>query len=121
GSRRIRSQLTLLRVAFWPFYWPPSSTRQHFLIAANSKQIAPAPFTSTQRWRRWPLFFRTYSERILKRCIDVVAGLVIPAPVDKSAGEKIAVARIAEQVARELIIGEQIGFRADVKRPRGGS
>ena len=34
--------------------------------------------------------------------------------MDKSAGEKIAVAGVTLQVAREVIIGKQIGFRADV-------
>jgi len=57
---------------------------------------------------------RHFSERILKRRIDEVAGLVRPRLVDESAGEKIAVAHIALQVAREVVGGEEIGFRPDV-------
>ena len=34
--------------------------------------------------------------------------------MDESAGKKIAIAHIALQVAREIIGGEDIGFRADV-------
>lgn len=55
-----------------------------------------------------------FSERILKRCVEEVAGLVRARVVDESAREKIAVARITLQVAREVIGGEEIGFRADV-------
>ena len=55
-----------------------------------------------------------FSERILKRRVDEVAGLMRPALVDESAREKIAVARIALQMAREVVGGEEIGFRADV-------
>ena len=55
-----------------------------------------------------------FSERVLKRRIDEVAGLVRPRVVDESAGEKIAVAHIALQVAREVVGGEEIGFRPDV-------
>ena len=55
-----------------------------------------------------------FSERILKRRIEEVAGLVRPRLVDESAGEKIAVARIALQMACEVVGGKEIGFRADV-------
>ena len=34
--------------------------------------------------------------------------------MDESTGEKIAVTRVTLQVAREVIGGEEIGFRADV-------
>jgi hypothetical protein len=55
-----------------------------------------------------------FSERILQRRVEEVAGLVRPRVVDESAGEKIAVARVTLQVAGEVIGGEEIGLRADV-------
>ena len=62
-----------------------------------------------------------FSERILKLRVVEIAGLVRPRFVDKCTGEKIAVARVTLQVAREVIVGEKIGFRADVAGRGSGS
>ena len=55
-----------------------------------------------------------FSERILQRRIVEIAGLVRARFVDESAGEKISVASVTLQVAREVISGEEIGLRTDV-------
>lgn len=56
-----------------------------------------------------------FSERVLKRRVEEIAGLVRSRVVDESAGEKIAVARVTLQVPREVIGGEEIGFRAEYR------
>src|SRR6266480_2195807 len=67
------------------------------------------------------------SERVLNRRIQEVAVLVRPRLPDELAGEEMAVARIAEQVTREVIGGQQIRLGADVTcggqgpRPEHGS
>jgi hypothetical protein len=51
-----------------------------------------------------------FSECVLKRCIEDVAGLVTPALMDEFAKEKIAVARIAEQMTDHRYLGRDFAL-----------
>src|SRR5438034_8558238 len=62
-----------------------------------------------------------FSERILKRCIEEVAIFVAAGLFDKSSAGEEAVARVALEMAGEVVGREQVGLRADVERPGAGS
>src|SRR5260370_12486470 len=61
------------------------------------------------------------SERVLERHVVEVAVLVLARLADELAGEEAAVARIALEMTRDVVGGENVGLRADVAGGCGGS